>query len=181
MKTVFSFNYKYNLQWKLLNLKCNSKKIHQAILNPRINLVIILRNLKSKEIMLLSKALLFLESLALQRPFIFKIKNKNKYNKSLTSFKIKVMLNNFYSQNFIIYLFFFLMPLIFENESRSSFIYFDQNYYFIIKDFASMPGLNEDSLYWSYPVKVEFLFNHFNKKLIYKTLLELGFINYKLK
>ena len=73
------------------------------------------------------------------------------------------------------------MPLIFENESRSSFIYFDQNYYFIIKDFASMPGLNEDSLYWSYPVKVEFLFNHFNKKLIYKTLLELGFINYKLK
>jgi ribosomal protein L5 len=179
MQTRYNFHTKYILQWKNININ-NSIRLLKNLQKPSIVLTFNLKNLKSKDYLILVESIYFLEVICGQRPYIKKLQNKKQIGKSGTDFKIQVNLHKFYAQNWLDLLKEFVLNIILKDESIKFSLNVTDfgNCSFILKDLSFIPGLSEEGLYWKIPLKVDILFNTKKKENVKLILEQLGFNNY---
>ena len=166
---------KFNIRWKFTNIYFNYK-FAKIVYLSKIILSFSLRDITNDEDLCLIKSLYFLESISSQKAFvkIFKNYSRNKTKQNTLNFLAQVNLrkNNMY----------FFLDLFYNSiipRLTQKFIVINNtidikgNLALIIKDLTVFPSLFLNSLLWSYPLKIDFIFKNSSEKRSYLFFKEL--------
>ncbi len=166
---------KFNIRWKFTNIYFNYKFTKIFYLS-KIILSFSLRDVTNDEDLCLIKSLYFLELISSQKAFvkIFKKYSRNKTKQNTLNFLAQVNLrkNNMY---FFLDLFYnsiiprLTQKFIIINDT----IDIKGNLTLMIKDLTVFPSLFLNSLLWSYPLKIDFIFKNSSEKRSYLFFKEL--------
>jgi len=166
---------KFNVRWKFTKIYFNYK-FTKLIYLSKIILSFSLRDITNDEDLFLIKSLYFLELISSQKAFvkIFKKHSRNKTKQNTLNFLAQVNLrkNNMY---FFLDLFYnSIIPRLTQKFiTINDYIDIKGNLSLVIKDLTVFPSLFLNSLSWSYPLKIDFIFKNGSDKRSYVFFKEL--------
>lgn len=166
---------KFNVRWKFINIYFNYK-FKKIVSLSKIILSFSLRDITNDEDLVLIKSLYFLELISSQKAFVkvFRRHSRNKTKQNTLNFLAQVILrkNNMY---FFLDLFYnSIIPRLTQKFiTINDNIDFKGNLTLVIKDLTVFPSLFLNSLLWSYPLKIDFIFKDSSDKRSYLFFKEL--------